>query len=106
MSVSLIKFQVRIACIFGNLGNEALLVTNEDKVYGLGSNGAGCLGYGDMHSTLFPRKVEALCNKVSIRFICTLTVLFAYLMYFEVQYFLRSEKKADYNFLLSLCREY
>jgi hypothetical protein len=57
--------QVRIACIFGNLGNEALLVTNDDKVFGLGSNGAGCLGYGDMQSTLYPRKVDALCNKVA-----------------------------------------
>ena len=31
----------------------------------MGSNGAGCLGLGDMQSTLLPRKVEALCNKVT-----------------------------------------
>lgn len=54
---------VKVACVFGNLGNEALLITNEDEVYAVGSNGAGCLGLGDMHSTLLPRKMEVLCFK-------------------------------------------
>ena len=36
--------QIRLACVFGNLGNEALIVTRDDEVYALGSNGAGCLG--------------------------------------------------------------
>ena len=27
------------------------------QVYALGSNGAGCLGLGDMHSTLAPKQV-------------------------------------------------
>ncbi len=56
--------QVRLACVFGNLGNEAILVTHDDQVWALGSNGAGCLGLGDMNSTLVPRKVDALCDKV------------------------------------------
>ena len=49
--------QIRLACVFGNLGNEALIVTKDDEVYALGSNGAGCLGLGDMHSTLAPKQV-------------------------------------------------
>ena len=66
--------QIRLACVFGNLGNEALIVTKDDevcapdikllsnkkKVYALGSNGAGCLGLGDMHSTLAPKQVMSL----------------------------------------------
>jgi hypothetical protein len=47
----------------GNLGNEALVVTKNDEVFAVGSNAAGCLGLGDLQSTLFPKKVEALCNK-------------------------------------------
>ena len=50
----------------GNLGNEALIVTRDDEVFALGSNGAGCLGLGDMHSTLAPKQVEPLCHKVKL----------------------------------------
>ena len=53
--------------ILGNLGNEALIVTRDDEVFALGSNGAGCLGLGDMHSTLAPKQVEPLCYKVDLR---------------------------------------
>jgi len=60
--------QIRLACVFGNLGNEALLVTRDDEVYALGSNGAGCLGLGDMHSTLQPKQVEPLCYKGVVGF--------------------------------------
>ena len=51
----------------GNLGNEALIVTRDDEVFALGSNGAGCLGQGDMHSSLHPKQVEALCCKVRLK---------------------------------------
>ena len=54
--------QIRLACVFGNLGNEALIVTKDDEVYALGSNGAGCLGLGDMHSTLAPKQVIFRCE--------------------------------------------
>ncbi len=56
---------VRLACVFGQ-GNEGLMVTRSDEVYAVGSNKEGCLGVGDMASTLLPRKVEALCKKVTI----------------------------------------
>lgn len=55
--------QIRLACVFGNLGNEALIVTKDDEVYALGSNGAGCLGLGDMHSTLAPKQVISQCKR-------------------------------------------
>lgn len=58
---------IRLACVFGNLGNEALLVTQNDEVFALGSNGAGCLGVGDMQSTLVPKKVDALSGKVRLK---------------------------------------
>lgn len=47
----------------GNLGNEAIMVTESDEVFAIGSNAAGCLGLGDLQSTLFPKKVEVLCYK-------------------------------------------
>ena len=39
------------------------MVTKDDEVYAIGSNAAGCLGLGDLQSTLSPKKVEVLCNK-------------------------------------------
>lgn len=32
-------------------------------VYGIGNNTYGCLGTGDTHSTIYPKKIEALCGK-------------------------------------------
>ncbi|XP_046991008.1 RCC1 and BTB domain-containing protein 1-like isoform X1 [Schistocerca americana] len=55
--------KIKIACVFGNSGNEALIVTEDDNVYALGSNSAGCLGLECHDSTLFPKKVKALCHK-------------------------------------------
>jgi len=60
--------QIRLACVFGNLGNEALMISHDDEVYAVGSNGAGCLGLGDMHSTLLPKKVEPLTQKGVVGF--------------------------------------
>lgn len=47
----------------GNLGNEALIMTKDKVMYALGNNIAGCLGIGDTHGTLYPKKVEALCER-------------------------------------------
>ncbi|EFN89650.1 RCC1 and BTB domain-containing protein 1 [Harpegnathos saltator] len=52
-----------MAVVYGTMGNEALIVTKDKTVYALGSNTSGCLGTGDMHSTLYPKKIEALCDK-------------------------------------------
>lgn len=68
--MSCLKWKVCLSsCCPGNLGNEALLVTRDDEVFALGSNGAGCLGQGDMHSSLQPKQIEPLCYKVC-SFIC------------------------------------
>jgi Regulator of chromosome condensation (RCC1) repeat. len=58
----------------GNLGNEAIVVTKSDEVFAIGSNAAGCLGLGDLQSTLFPKKVEALCSKSVKGMIVTLAL--------------------------------
>ncbi|XP_050739123.1 RCC1 and BTB domain-containing protein 1-like isoform X1 [Eriocheir sinensis] len=55
--------KMKLACVFGNMGNEAIIVTKDDDVYALGFNGAGCLGVGDQNSTMEPRKIEPLCQK-------------------------------------------
>ena len=62
----LVKNIIKKIPLLGNLGNEALLVTRDDEVFAMGSNGAGCLGQGDMHSSLHPKQVEALCHKVGV----------------------------------------
>lgn len=56
--------------VTGNLGNEALIVMKNKKVYALGNNIAGCLGTGCSLSTLYPREVEALCEKDVKTFAC------------------------------------
>ena len=55
--------KIKLACVFGNSGNEALMVTIDNEVYALGFNGAGCHGVGDTTSSLIPRKITALCGK-------------------------------------------
>ncbi|XP_015608978.1 RCC1 and BTB domain-containing protein 1 isoform X3 [Cephus cinctus] len=55
--------QISMVAVFGILGNEALIVTKNDMVYALGTNTSGCLGTGDSHSTLYPKKVDTLCEK-------------------------------------------
>ena len=55
--------QIKLACVYGSTGNEALLVTREDEVYSLGCNVNGCLGVGDCISTLLSRKVAQLSKK-------------------------------------------
>ncbi|CAH3163860.1 unnamed protein product [Porites lobata] len=61
---------LKIAYVFGNAGNEAIVITRDDDVYALGSNGSSCLGVGDAQSCLHPRKVEALCKKNIVSLAC------------------------------------
>lgn len=35
---------IKLACVFGGAGNEAIVVTVEDEVFSLGSNCSSCLG--------------------------------------------------------------
>lgn len=49
--------KIQMAYVFGNLGNEALIVTRDDEVFAMGSNCAGCLGVGDLQNVLHPKKI-------------------------------------------------
>ncbi|EFN61765.1 RCC1 and BTB domain-containing protein 1 [Camponotus floridanus] len=62
--------QIHMVMVYGTLGNEALLVMKDKSVYGLGNNIAGCLGISDAHSTLYPKKIEVLCDKDIKTFAC------------------------------------
>uniref|UniRef100_A0A8U7M189 RCC1 and BTB domain containing protein 2 n=2 Tax=Corvus TaxID=30420 RepID=A0A8U7M189_CORMO len=54
---------IRQACVFGSAGNEVLYATENDEVFVLGMNCSGCLGTGDMQSTIEPRRLDSLCGK-------------------------------------------
>uniref|UniRef100_A0A3P9PHI8 RCC1 and BTB domain containing protein 2 n=2 Tax=Poecilia reticulata TaxID=8081 RepID=A0A3P9PHI8_POERE len=54
---------IRQACVFGSAANEALYVTVNDEVFALGTNCSGCLGLGDLQSTIEPRRIDILCGK-------------------------------------------
>eukprot|EP00112_Aurelia_sp_Birch-Aquarium-sp1_P023191 Seg681.3 transcript_id=Seg681.3/GoldUCD/mRNA.D3Y31 product="RCC1 and BTB domain-containing protein 1" protein_id=Seg681.3/GoldUCD/D3Y31 len=54
------------AFVFGGAGNEALVTVRSGDIYALGFNGNGCLGVGDGSSTMEPRKVDILCQKVLV----------------------------------------
>ncbi|CAG5128531.1 unnamed protein product [Candidula unifasciata] len=55
--------KVKKICVFGSSGNEAIFITDTDDVYAFGSNCSSCLGLGDSHSSLEPRKIDILCQK-------------------------------------------
>ena len=76
LSVEFLR-SVKLACVFGTCGNEAVVISQSGEVYALGSNTSGCLGVGDMQSSLQPRKVEALSKKGSTH-VCTVEPLIQY----------------------------
>uniref|UniRef100_A0A1B6BZZ7 BTB domain-containing protein n=1 Tax=Clastoptera arizonana TaxID=38151 RepID=A0A1B6BZZ7_9HEMI len=55
--------KLKTVCVFGNLGNEAILITMDDEVFAMGLNTSGCLGLGNVQSSLVPKKIEALSGK-------------------------------------------
>nr|XP_055191779.1 RCC1 and BTB domain-containing protein 2 isoform X2 [Nyctereutes procyonoides]XP_055191780.1 RCC1 and BTB domain-containing protein 2 isoform X2 [Nyctereutes procyonoides]XP_055191781.1 RCC1 and BTB domain-containing protein 2 isoform X2 [Nyctereutes procyonoides]XP_055191783.1 RCC1 and BTB domain-containing protein 2 isoform X2 [Nyctereutes procyonoides] len=54
---------IRQACVFGSAGNEVLYTTVSDEIFVLGTNCCGCLGLGDVQSTIEPRRLDALSGK-------------------------------------------
>lgn len=54
---------IKLVCVFGGSGNEAVMVTSSGDMYSLGANTNGCLGVGDTNGCLQPRKVEAMSGK-------------------------------------------
>ncbi|XP_055465666.1 RCC1 and BTB domain-containing protein 2 isoform X3 [Psammomys obesus] len=54
---------IRQACVFGSAGNEVLYTTVNDEIFVLGTNCSGCLGLGDIQSTIEPRRLDSLTGK-------------------------------------------
>ncbi|ELK08879.1 RCC1 and BTB domain-containing protein 2 [Pteropus alecto] len=54
---------IRQACVFGSAGNEVLYSTVNDEIFVLGTNCCGCLGLGDIQSTIEPRRLDSLSGK-------------------------------------------
>lgn len=54
---------VRQACVFGSASNELLYTTVNDEIFVLGTNCCGCLGLGDVQSTIEPRRLDSLSGK-------------------------------------------
>jgi RCC1 and BTB domain-containing protein len=62
LSEELLK-NIKIFFVFGIEGSEALIVTNDDKVYAIGQNSNGLLGLGHEKPIKEPTVVNELCNK-------------------------------------------
>ena len=58
---------IRIACVFGCSGNEAIVVTKDDEVLSFGSNCSLCLGLGETVGSLEPRRIDVLSKKGVIK---------------------------------------
>ncbi|XP_045144990.1 RCC1 and BTB domain-containing protein 2 [Echinops telfairi] len=54
---------IRQACVFGSAGNEVLYTTVHNEVFVIGTNCCGCLGLGDVQSTIEPRRLDSLSGK-------------------------------------------
>jgi RCC1 and BTB domain-containing protein len=54
---------IKFFCVFGEKGNEILIVTENDKVFAFGSNKYGCLGLGHYNAVKEPEIVNELCDK-------------------------------------------
>ncbi len=57
---------LKLVCVFGSSGNEAIVVTNEDELFGMGSNTNGCLGLGSVKGSFEPYRIGELCGKGNI----------------------------------------
>ncbi|XP_069495940.1 RCC1 and BTB domain-containing protein 2 isoform X3 [Ambystoma mexicanum] len=59
---------IRQACVFGSAGNEVFYITRNDEVFVLGTNSSGCLGTGDIQSTIEPKRLDYLCGRRIMHF--------------------------------------
>ncbi|XP_029053395.2 RCC1 and BTB domain-containing protein 1-like [Osmia bicornis bicornis] len=55
--------KIHIAVVYGDLGDKALIVTNDDMVYAIGTNANSCLGTGNNSDTFNPITIAQLCKK-------------------------------------------
>lgn len=61
---------IHMVLVFGVNRYDALILTKNDMVYGIGSNRDGCLGFGHSSPVLEPKKIPDLCHKQIKTFIC------------------------------------
>ncbi|KAK7604750.1 hypothetical protein V9T40_005936 [Parthenolecanium corni] len=61
---------MQILPFFGYSGREVLVITADDKVYGVGMNSSGCLGLGDTNFHERPGEILSLSNKRVKGFAC------------------------------------
>lgn len=54
---------IQQACVFGASANEAIYITHNNEVYGIGVNCSSCLGTGDTNGTMVPRSLDPLSGK-------------------------------------------
>ncbi|XP_054155256.1 RCC1 and BTB domain-containing protein 1-like [Oppia nitens] len=54
---------IKLVCIFGESGNEVIIVTKDDNVFAFGYNKYGCLGLGHNNPIQEPTRLEELCYK-------------------------------------------
>ncbi|XP_019733944.1 RCC1 and BTB domain-containing protein 1 [Hippocampus comes] len=54
---------IQQACVFGASANEAIYITNDNKVFVFGLNCSSCLGTGDGISTIVPKQLSCLEGK-------------------------------------------
>jgi RCC1 and BTB domain-containing protein len=57
-----IRAKIRLFYVLGANGNEAIFATDDDDVYGFGTNYSFCLGIGEYGATLEPRKIDVTKN--------------------------------------------
>ena len=55
--------KIKFCSIFGDSGNEVLLVTDDDRVLAFGANRYGCLGLGHNQEVSEPQVIDELCFK-------------------------------------------
>jgi alpha-tubulin suppressor-like RCC1 family protein len=61
---------IKSFCIFGENGNEVIIVTKNDKVFAFGDNKYGCLGLGHNNAVKVPEIVKELCDQQIIDISC------------------------------------
>ncbi|KAM9783952.1 RCC1 and BTB domain-containing protein 1-like isoform 2-T2 [Syngnathus typhle] len=54
---------IQQVCVFGESANEAIYITNDNKVFVFGENCTGCLGTEDGLSTIVPKQLSCLEGK-------------------------------------------
>lgn len=63
MSFCVLIFSLSVCAVSGKSGSEALLLTRDDQVFGIGTNLSGHLGVGDESPRKRLTEIPTLCGK-------------------------------------------